>query len=395
MTVMKPPFAFRDWVRKQSLPYSILAAKAPIDDVVTALQEIFQIQNHQSHQPLTGKLSNLQGVPVVKFKDFPWCVVYWHIGRATSLEADCRILSGKLSAQVLNLFERDASGWVEWGLYEEREDLEFAKWMRYDDSVYFKSSLRRRMNFEQLQPAEIRAALDRAIDELLSEQSLYIPGLDLDLADATIDRVDLLTLPDFPLGMKEFQNWMYQGHPEYSVFAVKAPIEQVGQTLVDRSKVKEWQTQIQADKTILDALPEDSSYSWIPMLQPANNQWTAVYWLLGGWESTEDICKQCSSSLQTRAISLEEEDTSCAVGYGIYDRGERIERADWCPGEEIMFESEVREEPEFDDFEEDEGEVFNQFIHETFIQEGVYLPPPDMKVSDSYLKRVDFVRRCF
>ncbi len=386
---MNSPFTFRDWVRGQRLTYSILAFKTPIDDVVTALQDIFQIQSHQPNLPLTGKLSNLQGVPAVKFKDFPWCVVYWSIGRGPCLETECRILSGKLSAQVINVFERDASGWVGWSLYQAGEDLEIAHGSK-GNHVYFRSSLRKQMKLKRARLTRTQKAFHRALEELLSDQNIYIPELDIDLAAAGIERVDVLVLPDFLLGMKDFQNWMYQGQPDYAVFAVKAPIEQVGQMLVDRSHGKEWQKQVQSNQKIRAVFPNDTS-DWIPMLQPTANQWTVVYWSCGKWVDTSNICRDCSSSLQTRVISLGEEDTSGAMGYEIYENGQDIERAEFC--KELIFDSKMREEPEFCNFEEEEPDVMNQFFQETFIQEGIYLPNWwDMKVSDPGLECLAFVR---
>jgi|GEM_PF-5529802 len=390
MSATHPAFAFRSWVRTAGVPYSILAAKASLDELVPELKGLLQIQNHQPNLPLTGKLSNLQGVPAVKFKDNPWSVVYWSIGRAPLLQDDCRTLSGKLGTQAIHLTEKDTSGWVEWFLYQEREELEASQWMQHDDSVYFRSLLRRQVKFKQSKPAEIRAALDRAVDDLLSEQGIEIPGLDLDLAAANVERVDLLTLPEFPLGMKEFQTWIYQGQPEYAIFAVKAPIEQVGQILMERSHAKEWRQRIQSDQDIWAVLSQDNAY-WIPMLQPTANPWTVVYWMCGDWVDIADLCQEVSSTLQTRVITLAEEDTSGAVGYEIYAQGKEIEAAGGCPGEEFCFESEIREEPEFDNFDEEEDETINQFIHETFIEEGVYIPCWDLKVSDPYLERVDLL----
>lgn len=120
-----------------------------MDELIPELQRVFRIQGHQARLPLTGKLSDLQGVPVVKFKDNPWCVVYWEIGRAPLLREDCRTLSGKLKTKVMHLTEQDTSKWVEWFCYENQNDVEFAEWMIYDDSVYFESSLRRQPHLKK------------------------------------------------------------------------------------------------------------------------------------------------------------------------------------------------------------------------------------------------------
>ena len=362
-----------------------------MDELVPELQRLFRIQGHQARLPLTGKLSDLRGVPVVKFKNNPWCVVYWEIGRAPLLRKDCRTLSGKLRTKVLHLTEQDTSKWVEWFCYEKQSDVEFAEWMTYNDSVYFESSLRRQPHLEKISPPEIRNALDQSIDELLSEQTIYLPGLDLDLAAPQVERVDLLTLPEFPLGMKEFRAWMDLGHPEYAIFAIKAPIEQVGPILMDQFEVKDWQKKCQTSQRIYDALPNDDKAYWNPMLQPTNNPWTVVYWIVGQYKNIEKICEYCSATLQTSVIALDEEDTSCAFGYQIYVQGNKVEDAGYC--DELLFESDIREEPEFDNFDDSEWEVVSQFIHETFIEEGIYIPPFSMMVDDPYLERVDFLRR--
>ena len=170
---MNSPFSFRQWVRQQQLPYSILAVQTEIDALVPELQKLFQIQSHQPYLPLTGKLSDLEGVPIVKFKGNPWCVVYWSIGRALSLEDDCRILSGKLSARVLHLTERDTSGQVEWSLYEKREALEVTQWMTHDDRFY----------------AE-RAVINQFIHETFIQEGIYIPTGDMKVSDTYLERVD-------------------------------------------------------------------------------------------------------------------------------------------------------------------------------------------------------------
>lgn len=199
------------------------------------------------------------------------------------------------------------------------------------------------------------------------------------------------------LGMKPFQDWIYQGHPEYAIFAVKAPIENVGAALVEKFEVKEWQKQVASEKSLFDALPENNS-QWIPVLQPADNDWTVVYWYVGGWKDLSYIYQKLSSLFQTRTISLAEEDTSCAIAYDIYDNGEKLESAEWCPGEELMFESSIREEPELDNFEdyddEEDGEeaAISQFFNGVFIEEGVFIPSWDMQVCDPSLDRVDLMK---
>jgi hypothetical protein len=386
MTMINAPFAFREWVRAEGAPYSIIAAQASMDVLVEGLQNLFPIlQSHQPNVTLEGKLTDLQGIPIIKFKDTPWCVIYWSVGRSLLLQNDCQMLSNRMNTKVLNLMERDRSGWTEWSLYENSETLESAQWMTYDDSVYFESSLKNRTKLPEGTGSDIRSIIDQSVDELLIQQGIEVPELNLDLADSRIERVDLLVMPEFPLGMKDFQNWIYQGHPEYAIFAVKAPIDQVAKTLVDQGFATEWQQRLQA--TCIGEVFQDG-FS-MPLVQLTANPWTVVYWLVGEWDDLSDVCQRCSSTLQTQAISLAEEDTSGAIGYEIYDQGQKIEQLEGCPGEELMFESETRDEPELDDFENSEMDAINHFINQIFCQEGVYIPDLSLSLTDSWIVRVD------
>jgi hypothetical protein len=394
MTVMNPPFAFREWVRDQKQTYSIFAAQAPIDQLVTEIKGIFQIQSHQANIPLTGNLSDLRGIPVVKFKDSPWIVVYWSIGRATLLRNDCNMLSEKLAGNVVNLTEKDTSGWVEWFFHQDGEEMEFADRM-HDDTVYFESSLRDDLDFDELaeeldDPSEIRGEIDKAITELLIQKNIVIPGLDFEINQSIIERIDLLQISEHPLGMKEFQDWINQGHPEYAVFAVRAPIEAVGQMLTKEGYASDRRPQVQSTDSLMEIIPDDN-YKWKPVIQPAANSWTVLYWAVSYWTDLESICQKIASRLETRVISLREEDTSCSVCYTIYERDQLVELVSWCPGEDLYFQSEIRNEPELDDFSSSEGNVINRFINETFIAEGVYIPSLDLKVSDPFLDRVDLL----
>jgi hypothetical protein len=195
---------------------------------------------------------------------------------------------------------------------------------------------------------------------------------------------------DQPLGMKDFQDWIHEGHPEYAVFAVKAPIDQVAQHLLDKSYASEWKQQPHDTGSVMECFEDGES---IPLIQPTDNAWTVVYWMVGAWDEMEDVCIDFASVLKTRVIALAEEDTSAAVVYNLYDQGEKIESAQWCPGEEFSFDSEIREEPEFDDFDEDERDAINGFINHIFAQEGLYIPSWDVSVSDPDIDRVDMIMR--
>jgi hypothetical protein len=372
-----------------------IAFLAPIDQLIEEIKTIFQIQSHQANIPLTGKLADLQGIPVVKFKDSPWSVVYWSIGRASIIQDNCSTLSEKLSTKVLNLVEEDHSGWIKWFFYEKANELEIAERQVYSEDceeIVFESSLRPDLEFDEDDTDETRNGFNQAVEDLLVDQKISIPDLDLELDSANIERIDLLVKPDFPLGMQECYNWIRQGHLEYSILGVKAPIDSVVQSLLDHSYIQSVEKQVQGDQSIID-LCRDRPNGVRPVIQPASNDWTIVYWAISYWEDLTKMAIDLSSELRTRVVVWGEEDTSSAFGYDIYENGEELERVEYCPGEDLMFSSKIREEPEFDDFETAEWIVVNRFINEIFIQEGIYIPSCDLAASDSYLSRVDFVLR--
>jgi hypothetical protein len=385
---------FRNSVRQQKSPYSIFAVKLSIEELVPELQNRFRIESWQQNIDRKGKLSDLVGVPIVKFKDNPWSIAYWSIGRYLDIAGDCSRISRKFDCGSIAMYECDPSGWVEWKAYKGEDEAESAQRMCHDDTVYFESNIRKQpRDLDEIEDKNIlRSRLDSLVDELLVKENLSFPQIDLDLTDSNIERVDLLILPTLPLGMSDFQKYIYQGHPEYSIFAVKADIDRVVPLLTKFTKATVWKKDIQSDAGIQNIIlvPEESPY-FLPIIQPTDNQWTVVYWTMWDWESLSDICVQISSELETFVMSLGEEDTSGAFGYELFDRGASIETLEYC--DSIRFESKVREEPEFDDFEKGEHETAVDFMNDRFIEEGIYIPSLELSVSDPWIDRVDLLQR--
>jgi hypothetical protein len=398
---------FRNSMRQQKLPYSIFAVKLPIDELVPELQKRFRIEDWQQNIDRTGTLADLVGVPIVKFKDSSWSIVYWSIGRYLNLRGTCRSMSWKFNCSSIALYETDNEGWVEWKVYQGTEEAETAIRTQdhYDDDetdctynspeeiVYFESSLRK-------EPKDIlgvkdknilKAKLDDLMDELLLKEGICVPSLAMKLNDPNIDRVDLLVLPALPLGMNEFQAWIYESHPEYSIFAVKAEIESVARVIAKHTQKAEWKKDIQSESSIEKTIPRRSLPIFI--IQPHGNQWTIVYWIVGDYRgASSNLCSKVALELNTLVISIEEEDTSGAIDYKLFDQGEIIEIAEWAPGNEMFFDFKKKDaEPEFDDFDDDEGHVFCQFINNRLIEAGVYIPSWDLRVSDPWIKRVDWL----
>ncbi|MEM7553770.1 MAG: hypothetical protein AAF378_06660 [Cyanobacteria bacterium P01_A01_bin.84] len=379
---------FCSQIRQEGRTYSIFTAQVPVEKLLEELQRRFQVEKWEQNVNRNGRLSDLPGAGIIKFKNNPWVTVYWSIDRYLNVKSDCGYISTKFNTGVINIWEIDTNGSVEWLVYENGEEREGAERMS-DNEIYFRSSLRKNQKFPKKDAGE---KLDASIQELLSKQSVYIPALDFDLSHPDIERVDMLTLPSKPLGMLDFQKCVYEGHPEYAIFAVKGNIDEVNQVLNKYQADAEFRKDIQSNELIWNIISENDQY-WMPIIQPQNNNWTVVYWNRGDWKNLSKMCGEISSKMQTKVMELSEEDTSAAVGYTLFADGKKIESMEWCPGEEMTFESEIREEPELDNFDDDESDVVNGFINDIFIEEGIYIPGWSMKVSDSWLGRVDLMRR--
>jgi hypothetical protein len=271
---------FRDSMRQQKSPYSIFAVKLPIEELVPELQSRFRIEEWQQDIDRTGKLGDLVGVPIIKFKDNPWSIIYWSMGRYINTHRDCQSISWGLGCSSLSLYESDASGWLEWQLFQGSDNVESAERMTDDDTVYFQSNIRKKVeNLEDIEDTTIlKVKLDSLFDELLKQENIIIPELKIDLSNPIIERIDLLILPDLPLGMKGFRDWIYGGHPEYSIFAVKADIDEVVPLLINDSNKSKWKKDIHCKSSILMA-SEEADYSRA-VIQPIDNQWTIVYWII-------------------------------------------------------------------------------------------------------------------
>lgn len=232
------------------------------------------------------------------------------------------------------------------------------------------------------------------------------------------------------LGSLDFVRMIYEGHPEYSLLAVKAPIDDVVAAWIEfresqstRSrhdyhdmKVKTDQLgtrQIKWDKQIEivpgQLLPEDEDEQDeylsaqaeqkfeglpVPAIQVADSEWVVMIRSLS-WLDMEQIknvpleAKFLSEKFQTQVITMMEEDTSGAVSYELFERGESVESLESCGGSDYRFTSQRQDDPQFEDegWEDDDGDDENenedyisqskemQFIDRVVSDLGLYLPP--------------------
>jgi hypothetical protein len=255
------------------------------------------------------------------------------------------------------------------------------------------------------------------------------------------------------LGVLDFIKLIYEGHPEYSLIAVKAPIDQVvpafisfreAQTTKQRMDYKtfrnkelkiierhvHWEQEIALQLgSVSDEEndSEDEGCEWgMPFLQVAESEWTVILRSLSylGEDEIKSVpqeAKALSETLQTQAITLMEEDTSAAIGYILFELGEQLEKFDTAPGCGAAFTSTFREEPELlsqlrreDEGEEEDEDDWNaeydvskesrvQLVDQLYRQLGIYLPAcwpfclegkPAMQieaVSDQTIARADWL----
>ncbi len=171
------------------------------------------------------------------------------------------------------------------------------------------------------------------------------------------------------LGIKDFTALMYRGHPEWSLFAVQAPMAKVAAEFARLTKTKRWEKNV----PLKPARPYEQLARVTVVARVNGNPWTVVFRSLFVVSTSElaSVPKEAramSSKLKTKAMYFILEDTASAMGYGLYEKGAVLEEADW-EGESAFarFQSTLRDNPELE-------HVTDEFADETFRWQGIYLP---------------------
>ena len=177
------------------------------------------------------------------------------------------------------------------------------------------------------------------------------------------------TKPAEQLGARHFLEFMYDGQPEWSLFAVKAPAEEVSEEWVD----------FRGAKAVHRAVPikaggeYDEIANAVAVVQVKNNPWAIVYRSIlyvdeAHMEAAVEEAKEFSARLNTRTISFIGEDTSGANSFSLFEKGKVIEQVEWeVGGEFFKFKSTRRKRPELE-------KVTDEFIDGIFREEGIYVP---------------------
>jgi len=172
------------------------------------------------------------------------------------------------------------------------------------------------------------------------------------------------------LGITHFLEFMYDGQPEWSLFAVKAPVDEVAAVFGKFCKAKN-----KTNNVPLKPAGEsgDDLSNLVAVVQVKDNPWTVVLRSLL-WVDSKHLenvpkeAKELSAKLKTRAITFIGEDTSGAMRYELFENGKSLESSEWESGGEFFsFKSKLRKKLDLE-------EVGDDFADEVFREQGIYLP---------------------
>jgi hypothetical protein len=200
------------------------------------------------------------------------------------------------------------------------------------------------------------------------------------------------------LGVADFLKFMYDGHPDWSLLAIKAPIEEVSEEFAD----------FRGADTLLRDVPRKPAEAYedvaslVSVVQVKGNPWVVVFRSLlyvdaRQLEGIVEEAKELSGRLSTRAIAFVGEDTSGALSYDLFEQGKVLESAEWEVGGEFSrFKSSLRKRPA-------QETVGDEFADGVFREQGIYLPccyPKSEggeawlaveKISDGVIERADLI----
>jgi ankyrin repeat protein len=151
-----------------------------------------------------------------------------------------------------------------------------------------------------------------------------------------------------PSGAKSFLQFLYQGHPQWALAAVHAPLDAVVKALGRHRKIREIARNV-ALKPLTTRL--GSQLDAVPVVRIQNNPWTLVLHALFTPEceslgqATTDA-PALSKQLSTHAVSFVGQESASMMELQLFDRGVCIETVVWDDsGEVFKFESKLRTRP--------------------------------------------------
>jgi hypothetical protein len=183
-----------------------------------------------------------------------------------------------------------------------------------------------------------------------------------------------------PVGIADFLKFMHDGQPEWSLLAIKAPIDEVTDEFAD----------IHGAETVLRDAPRkpatekyDDVAEQIAIVHVKDNPWTIVFRSLlyvdeDNIESAHEEAKELSARLNTKALTFVGEDTSGSQAYKLFEKGKLLEEAEWEVGGELYtFKSKLRKKPAIET-------VGDEFAEGFFTEQEIYLPCCYPKYDDGH-----------
>jgi hypothetical protein len=173
-----------------------------------------------------------------------------------------------------------------------------------------------------------------------------------------------------PLGIADFMNFVNDTEPEWTLLAVKAPIEQAAGAFADLRKTDRWLHDVPRRDSKED---DDLDTSLAMALQLRDSPWTVIIrdlfdYTEPGHKGIAQDARTLSAKFKTRAIAFSGEDTAGVLAYDLFDGGQLLERAEWEEGGEFfVFRSTLRKQPTI-------NEVGQEFADEVFREQGIYVP---------------------
>jgi hypothetical protein len=178
-------------------------------------------------------------------------------------------------------------------------------------------------------------------------------------------------------GLGDFWNWVQETDCRYTVFAVKAPIDEVSQAVARVYKRR----QIFED-VLSDSYKESPRIicQGIPVVSVRKTPWTIMYSVPA--ETTEADCALAlSRTLKTCILAFSGEPDSEYMSYTLVDKGEINEHVQFDgfgADTPVTFHSQSRSAPEFcwgdvDDFEYN-LKIFQEFVNAFCHEQDLYVP---------------------
>jgi hypothetical protein len=172
-----------------------------------------------------------------------------------------------------------------------------------------------------------------------------------------------------PAGAMDFLRFIREGHPEWAIIAVKAPIDEVSEEFAEMSG----SGAIHRDVQKAQATEFEEFEEIIAVVQARGSAWSIIVRTVffideDHIESFDEEAKDISARLNTRAVFFCGENTSGMDSFKLCEKGKAIEEIEWEEnGAFTRFKSTLRKRPPIET-------VDDSFVDGLFRELGIYVP---------------------